>query len=78
MCKLHDFSITNILREINFGDSRSAKSTILTHLKTLEFDFYELKCTKLTKFSAPKMAKTAILQLQHPPKLVSRKMTEKS
>ena len=39
MWKFHDFSITQILREINFGDSRSAKSAILTHLKALNFDF---------------------------------------
>ena len=41
MWKFHDFSITQILREINFGDSRSAKSAILTHLEALNFDFYE-------------------------------------
>ena len=28
--KFHDFSITQILREINFGNCRIAKSTILT------------------------------------------------
>ena len=39
--KFHNFSITQILREINFGDSRSAKSAILTHLETLNFDLYE-------------------------------------
>ena len=38
--KFHDFSITQILREIKFEDSRSAKSAILTHLEGLEFDFY--------------------------------------
>ena len=36
-----DFSITQILREINFGDFRSTKSTILTHLEALNFDQYE-------------------------------------
>ena len=41
MWKFHDFSITQILREINFGDSRSAKSAILTHLEALKFDFLE-------------------------------------
>ena len=30
--KFHDFSITQTLREINFGDLRSAKSAILTDL----------------------------------------------
>ena len=37
--KFLDFSITLILREFNFGDSRSAKSAILTHLEALNFDF---------------------------------------
>ena len=39
--KFHNFSITQILREINFGDSRSAKSAILGHFEALNFDFYE-------------------------------------
>ena len=34
-------SLDKILREINFGDSRSAKSAILTHLEALNFDFCE-------------------------------------
>ena len=34
----HDFCITQILREINFEDSRSAKSAILT--QALTFDFF--------------------------------------
>ena len=36
-----DFSITQILREINLGDCRSAKSAISTHLEALNLDFYE-------------------------------------
>ena len=40
--KFHDFSITQILREINFWDSRSAKSAILTHLEVLNFASYEI------------------------------------
>ena len=39
--KFHDFAITQILREINFGDSKSAKTAILAHLKQRNFDFYE-------------------------------------
>ena len=39
--KFHDFPITQILREINFGDSRSAKSAILTDLEALNLMFYE-------------------------------------
>ena len=33
-------TVTQILREINFGDPRSGKYAILTHLETLNFDFY--------------------------------------
>ena len=39
--KFHNFAITQILREIKFEDSRSAKSAIFTHLEALNFDFYE-------------------------------------
>ena len=39
--KFHDFSTTQILREINFWNFRSAKSAILTNLEALKFDFYE-------------------------------------
>ena len=60
--KFHGLSITQILREINFGESRSAKSATLTQLKALNFDFYaflpllRLKLTKITKFRMAKMA----------------------
>ena len=39
--EISEFSITHILREINFWNSRSAKSAILIHLEALNFDFYE-------------------------------------
>ena len=39
--KFHNFSMTQILREINFGDSISAKSVIWAHFEALNFDFYE-------------------------------------
>ena len=40
MWKFQDFCVTQILREINFEDTWSAKSAILTHLKAMYFDFY--------------------------------------
>ena len=40
--KLQDFSVTQILREIKVGQSRNTKSAILTHLETLNFNFYEI------------------------------------
>ena len=35
----NDFCIVQILREINFEDSGSAKSSILPHLEALNYDF---------------------------------------
>ena len=46
MWKFHDFSITQILREIKFGDSRSAKSAILSSLEALNCDFQKLHFLK--------------------------------
>ena len=43
MRKFQNFSASQTLREINFGDFRSAKSAILRilpHLEVLNFDFY--------------------------------------
>ena len=64
--KLQYFSITQILREINFWGCKSAKSAIITHLDTLKFDFYEFlhflkaenyKIDKNSDSRAPKMTK---------------------
>ena len=38
---MHNFAITQILHEINFVDSTSAKFAILTHFEVLDFDFNE-------------------------------------
>ena len=54
------FSIAHILREINFEVSRSAKSTISTHLEALNFDFHELlhflkaEIVQINKIQSPK------------------------
>ena len=67
--KIHDFSITQFLREINFEDSRSAQSTIFTHLEGLNFDFHEflhflkVEIDQINKFRAIKIAKPAVLNL---------------
>ena len=37
--KFHKFSITQNLREIDFGTSKNAKSAISTHLGAPNFDF---------------------------------------
>ena len=64
--EIHDFSITQILREINFEECRSAKSVISTHLEALNFVNQQN--------SAPKAAKMAVSELLDSPKLVSRKI----
>ena len=80
MWEFHDFSITHILREISFQDSRSAKSAISTHLEALNFDFCEflhflkVGIDQISHFRAPKVAKTAVLGLLDSPKLISRKI----
>ena len=67
MWKFQNFTVTQILREINFGDSKSAKSAILTHLEAPNFDFHgvlhflKAEIHQMTKLRTPKMAKTAIL-----------------
>ena len=40
--KISLFCIAQILREIKFEDSRSAKSTIFTHLEALNLGLYEV------------------------------------
>ena len=70
--KFHDFSITQILREINFVDSRSAKSAILTHLEALNFDIYQF--LHLFKAVIYQLAKMAVFALVETTKLISRKI----
>ena len=85
MSKVHEFSITQILRETNFGDFRSAKSAISTHLEALNFDFNQFlnfvkaENDQKTKFRAFKNVKMAFLVFLRYQKLISRKigMTEK-
>ena len=36
-----EFSIIQILREINFSDSKQTESAILTHLEVLNCNFYD-------------------------------------
>ena len=58
-----NFPITQFLREIDIGDSKSAKYAILTHLQALHFDFYEFfhllkdDILKVTKFKTHETAK---------------------
>ena len=55
--KFQDFHVIQILREINFRDSRSAKSVILTHLEAVNF-------VNLVGFSLQKVQKLIKIQIQ--------------
>ena len=74
------FPITQILREINFWDSRSAKSDILTNLEALNCDvneflhFLKAEIHQINYSRAPKTAKTAISEVLNSLKLLSRKI----
>ena len=41
MWKFRDFSFTQILCEIDFGDSKGKKSVILMHLQAVLFEYCE-------------------------------------
>ena len=72
MWKFHDFSITQILREINFTDSTSAKSAKLTHLEVLNFAYVILHFLKAEMYKIVKIHKlqiTAVLGLLDSPKI---------
>ena len=63
--KFQDFCIAQILQEISFGDSRSAKSAILTHLEAPNLMFYEFlkaEIYQMSKNHSPYIGKTAVLQ----------------
>ena len=64
-----NFSITQILREIRFWDSRREKSSILTLLKALTFD-----CNEFKHSLKAEIAKMAVFKPLHSPKLISRKI----
>ena len=69
MWNFQDFSATQIFLEINFGDFRGSKSTILTTEAALNFDFLGtfdiFKCNffQKSKFKASKNVKTAVIDL---------------
>ena len=42
VCKLQEFPVTQILREIKVDESRILKSDISLHFEALNFDFHEV------------------------------------
>ena len=78
MWKIQNFSITQILREMNFRDSRSAKTANLTFLKTLHFDtflhFYRGEFEKNPTLEHLKTAKMAFFETLKWPNMISCKI----
>ena len=67
--KFYNFSIIQILREINFGESRGSEFQCLCI-----FALFETEINQIVKIQAPKIEKTEVLELLDPPKLISRKI----
>ena len=81
MWKFQDFCITQILREINLEDSRSAKTAFLAILRAnnfvhlVNFSLKKVKKThKPSKLRASKCVKMADFALLEVPKMISRKI----
>ena len=69
MWELHEFSITQILREINFGESRSSETAVLAILGALYFanliDFSLQKVQKCLKAKIQSLANVLKWQILH-------------
>ena len=56
MWKFHDFSVTQILREINFAESRRSKTDVLAILEALKvIDLVNFSLQKMQKFIKTKI-----------------------
>ena len=55
--KFHDFSVTQILRETNLGESRSSKTAIIANVGAL-------KMINLVNFSLRKVQKFIMIKIQ--------------
>ena len=79
MWKFHDFAINQILREINIGGSRNAKSAVKTFrgsefVELVIFNLQKVTMFQKSKFIASKCVKMADFAPSGPPILISRKI----
>ena len=80
MWNFHDLSVTQILREINFGESRSYKTAdcaiigALNFVLVVNFCLKKFKYSKIVKFRASQFVKIANFQMLDLPTLISRKI----
>ena len=78
--KFENSAITQILCEINFGDSRSAKTAVFAILEVVILLFWSIpafkKCknSQKSKFRASECGKMGSFALQESSKLISRKI----
>ena len=63
VCKFHDFSVTQILREINFWESRRSKNVVFAIYRVLNF-------VNLVNCSLSKSAKIHKIQNSEPPNVL--------
>ena len=76
VCKFEKISVNQILREISFGDSVSAKSAIATHSAAQNNDFWEflhfLKAEfyQINKIQSPKNGENRIFRASRFSKIV--------
>ena len=81
--KFQDFSVTQILREINVGESRNSKTAVFAILEFWQFSKFQItKSAKINENqnSASKSVKVADFALLETPKIISNKtcVVEKS
>ena len=77
MRKFQIFSVSYILREINFRDFRSWKTAILTMSLVLTYDFFRMIFTLFERWNLEnhqKVAKKEAFELQEVAKSISRKI----
>ena len=73
--EVQDFSVIQIFREINFGESRGAKTAVFAILGDLNFvDLVNFSLQKVQKFRDSECGKMADFTLQESSKLISRKI----
>ena len=78
--KILDFSATQILREINFGESISAETAIfaifwaLNSVDLVNSSLLKVQKSVISKFTPSKRIKVADFALQESSKLISRKI----
>ena len=78
--KFQDIYVTQILRDINFGESRSSKNDVFAIFGALDFvnlvilAFKKSKNTQKTKFKASERVEMSIFETADSPTLIPRKI----